>query len=90
MTFLTWLGLMLTPLVPCIAQTQEPDGDDTVDYFERKIRPILVAHCYECHSQDTEASGELLVDSRQGLLRGGVSGPAVVPGNPRRSLLLAA
>lgn len=58
-------------------------------FFEQKIRPILVTHCYECHSSSTEASGDLLLDSRTGLLQGGASGAAVVPKNPQRSLLLA-
>ena len=59
--------------------------------FEAKIRPVLVKHCYECHAADSKKlSGGLLVDSRQGLLKGGDSGPAVVPGDSKKSLLISA
>ncbi|MFO0820145.1 MAG: PSD1 and planctomycete cytochrome C domain-containing protein [Pirellulales bacterium] len=59
--------------------------------FEKRIRPALVQHCYECHSQEKgEPKGGLLVDSRAGLLEGGESGAAIVPGNPEDSLLLEA
>ena len=62
-----------------------------LDFFESKIRPVLVQHCHKCHAADSEKlRGGLLVDSRQGLLKGGESGPAVVPGDPNESLLIAA
>jgi hypothetical protein len=64
------------------------------DYFEAKIRPMLVTHCYECHSAEAagkkKLKGNLLLDSREGCLNGGDSGPAVVPGKPEESLLLSA
>jgi hypothetical protein len=63
-------------------------------FFESKIRPVLVQHCYECHSADAEKAkklrGGLLLDTRDGLRRGGSSGPALVPGNARQSLLIQA
>jgi len=53
-----------------------------LEFFESKIRPVLVKSCYECHAAySKKISGGLLVDSRQGLLEGGESGPAVVPGD---------
>jgi Protein of unknown function (DUF1549)/Planctomycete cytochrome C len=65
-----------------------------IDFFEKKIRPILKERCYKCHSQEAQKAGklkaELFLDSRAGLLKGGVSGPTVVPGKPRESLLLKA
>ncbi len=62
-----------------------------LDFFEKKIRPILVQHCYECHSGDPAgAQGGLLVDSRNALIRGGDSGAAVVPGGVEQSLLVLA
>src|SRR4051812_32379504 len=64
------------------------DDEARVDYFEKKVRPILVQHCYGCHSADTNSKGGLRVDDRKGLLVGGDSGPAVVPGKPKESLLL--
>ncbi|MCA9064617.1 MAG: PSD1 domain-containing protein [Planctomycetaceae bacterium] len=60
-----------------------------LDFFEKKIRPVLIQHCYECHSADSKnLKGSLLVDSRKGLLDGGDSGTALVPGKPGESLLL--
>lgn len=60
-------------------------------FFEAKIRPVLVKHCHECHSKAAgKSKGGLLVDSRDGLRDGGESGPAVVPGDPDKSLLLRA
>ena len=62
-----------------------------IEFFEKKIRPILVERCYDCHSAKAQkAKAGLLVDSREGLLRGGDSGPALVPGKPEESLLLKA
>ena len=58
------------------------------ELFEKKIRPALIRYCYECHAADSsDIGGELLLDSPMALLRGGETGPAVVPGKPRDSLL---
>jgi hypothetical protein len=69
-------------------------ADKGIEFFERKIRPVLVEHCYSCHSSQAAAKktlkGELLLDTRQGTRKGGDSGPAVVPGKPADSLLIAA
>jgi Protein of unknown function (DUF1549)/Protein of unknown function (DUF1553)/Planctomycete cytochrome C len=62
-----------------------------VEFFESKIRPVLVQHCYKCHSADQkEPKGGLLLDSREGLAKGGESGAVIVPGEPKESLLLQA
>src|SRR6185295_3564704 len=62
------------------------------DFFEKKIRPVLVDHCYKCHSATSEKlKGELLLDTKEGTLKGGESGkPAIVPGDAERSLLIEA
>ena len=61
------------------------------DFFEQKIRPVLVENCYKCHSVESgKSKGGLLLDSRQASLRGGDTGAAVVPGEPSASLLLTA
>ncbi len=63
----------------------------SVEFFEAKIRPVLVKQCYSCHSAESkELRGGLYVDSRDGLRKGGDSGAAVVPGDGKKSLLLAA
>jgi hypothetical protein len=65
-----------------------------LQFFESKIRPVLVEHCYRCHGADALAKGQLKgglrVDNREGLLRGGDSGPAIVPGKPADSPILEA
>ena len=68
------------------------DGRATqVDFFETTIRPVLVEHCYECHSAEAgEAKGGLRLDSKQGWLVGGDSGPAIIPGKPDESHVLLA
>jgi hypothetical protein len=67
---------------------------ERVRFFETKIRPVLVERCEGCHSGEAEGKGKLkaglYLDSRKGLLEGGDSGPAVVPGKPSESLLLKA
>ena len=69
-------------------------ADKGIEFFERQIRPVLVEHCYSCHSSQAAAKktlkGGLLLDTRQGTRQGGDSGPAVVPGKPADSLLIAA
>ncbi|MBI3417511.1 MAG: PSD1 domain-containing protein [Verrucomicrobia bacterium] len=65
---------------------------DEFDFFERKIRPVLIERCYKCHSAESEKlKGGLLLDSRAGILKGGESGqPAIVPGQAERSRLIEA
>src|SRR5579872_168010 len=61
------------------------------EYFEKKIRPILVKHCYECHSGDVKkAKGSFVLDTRDGLRKGGQTGPVIAPGNPDDSLFIEA
>ncbi len=67
-----------------------PADDSTGDvFFESKIRPLLLSRCIECHG-DTDPDGELSLTSREGLLKGGTLGPALVPGKPKESLVISA
>ena len=75
---------------PAFAQDDAAQSATAVEYFEKEVRPILVQHCYNCHSADTKPAGGLRVDDRNGLLVGGGRGPAVVPGDPDASLLVQA
>jgi cytochrome c553 len=70
------------------AQTAEHDPEADVQFFEKKIRPLLADRCYQCHSADTKAAGGLRVDDRNGLLTGGDAGPAIIAGQPEQSLIL--
>src|SRR5260370_600859 len=68
----------------------EPPGEQG-EFCEKKIRPVLVEQCYKCHSgKSDKVRGGLVLDTRDGLLKGGESGPAVVPGKPDDSLLFKA
>ena len=72
------LGAAL-PASPAVAQSPE-------EFFETRVRPVLAENCYSCHGRLVR--GELRMDSREALLEGGVSGPAIVPGDPDASLLI--
>ncbi len=61
---------------------------DPLELFEKRIRPLLAQECYACHSEAGKRKGGLLLDTRDGLRKGGRSGPAIVPGDPSTGLLL--
>jgi hypothetical protein len=85
------LSFTVIVLIAACAVASEPADPEGIALFESKIRPILVQHCYGCHSSESkEIKGGLLVDSRKGLLAGGESGPAIVPGRPDEGWLLDA
>jgi regulator of replication initiation timing len=68
-----------------------PISEEDLAFFEKRIRPLLVDKCYECHSAESkEVQGELLVDSRATLRRGGTQGAGVVPGDLDHSLIIEA
>ena len=72
------------------ALDEAPTGEQ-LDFFEKRIRPVLAEKCYKCHGQEAEKiKGGLTLDTREGIRRGGDNGPAVVPGNAKESLLLEA
>ena len=65
--------------------------EEDLAFFEKRIRPVLADSCYECHSAEAKiVKGGLLLDTREGIRKGGDSGPAVVPGSVKESLLLDA
>ena len=78
----TWLGLSLT--AAALAADLKPAD---VEFFESKIRPVLVAECYECHDAKKQ-KGDLRLDYRDGLLKGGEEGPSIIPGDAKKSILL--
>jgi hypothetical protein len=73
------------------AEEQPAPTQEQLTFFETKVRPVLVTHCYECHAADSKiVQGGLRLDSRAGLLHGGDTGPALVPGKADESLLIKA
>ncbi|HND52486.1 MAG TPA: PSD1 and planctomycete cytochrome C domain-containing protein [Pirellulaceae bacterium] len=64
---------------------------EDIEFFEKRVRPVLAARCYECHGANAEKRrGGLRLDSRQAVLKGGDTGPAAVPGDLEKSLLVEA
>ncbi len=81
-------GLSLLILLGMAAQGIA--DDEGITFFEKKIRPVLVEQCYRCHSAEKRQRGGLEVDTREALLKGGESGPAIVPHKLDKSLLIQA
>ncbi|PAW89389.1 MAG: hypothetical protein B9S33_03135 [Pedosphaera sp. Tous-C6FEB] len=80
-----------TPAAPAAATATATLTAQQSAFFEGKIRPLLAAHCLKCHSAaEGKTKGGLALDSRDGTLKGGDSGPALIPGNPDKSLLIRA
>jgi len=82
------LAALLTWPVLALGADASPEQ---LEFFEKKIRPVLVRECYECHAAGSkQVKGGLLLDTRDAMMRGGDSGPAIVPGNAKESTLIAA
>lgn len=94
MTIQNWLMTVSTALFLCLAgeatadeKTPEPTPEG-IKFFESKIRPVLIDQCFRCHSAEGQGlRGGLSLDSREAMLIGGESGPAVVPGDLEQSIL---
>ena len=78
-----WAVAAVLACLPVLAQ-----GGEAAEFFEMKIRPLLADHCFACHT--SARLGGLEMTSRDALLRGGNSGPAIDPAKPASSLLLQA
>jgi hypothetical protein len=82
--------LALVLALPALG-AESMSASDGLGFFENKIRPVLVERCYKCHSATSEKlKGGLHLDSRDAMLQGGDTRPAIVPGDPERSLLIEA
>jgi len=73
-------------LTSAVALGLQAQTIDQAEFFEKRIRPLLAKNCFSCHTQTT--LGGLRLDSRDHMLKGGNSGPAIIPGNPNQSLLV--
>src|SRR4051812_6309335 len=88
------LALVLSGVVIGLATgrgraTDQVSVAEQVRFFETNVRPVLAERCYQCHGP-TKQKADLRLDRREGILKGGESGPAVVPGHPEKSLLIRA
>ena len=79
------MGMSVGGLAPFLHAQQDPSG---IEFFEKKIRPMLAENCYACHSSKTLATANLLLDTKAGVLKGGSRGTAVIPGSPDESLIV--
>ena len=88
---MAFVAAALCPLAMA-AEPLPPLAPEHTAFVESQIRPVLAEHCYGCHSAQAQEKGKLkaglFVDSRQGLMSGGETGPALMPGKPLESLLL--
>ncbi|HUE73915.1 MAG TPA: c-type cytochrome domain-containing protein, partial [Pirellulaceae bacterium] len=80
--------ILATTLGAVCALAADPTPEQ-IEFFEKKVRPVLAASCLDCHGEDAQES-ELRLDSLAALVEGGTRGPAIVPGNPTESLLIRA
>jgi uncharacterized protein DUF1553/uncharacterized protein DUF1549/cytochrome c len=85
-----WLCFGWFFLVASFVQAADPTAEQ-IEFFEKRIRPLLAEKCYSCHSAKSPmAMGGLRLDTAEGVLKGGDSGPAIAPGAPDKSLLIKA
>src|SRR4051794_37747304 len=88
------VALATALIAPALARADDAATSKAqqLEFFESKIRPVLVDKCYSCHSETSKKlKGDLKVDTAAGLLRGGESGaPSVVPGDLEKSKLIEA
>ena len=86
-----WNGVVVTLGLASCAFGAERPSPEKLEFFEKHVRPVLVEHCYSCHSAESkQIKAGLRVDHRQGLLVGGDSGESLVPGDADASLLIEA
>lgn len=86
----TPLALLFLVGLPVGATVQAASQAEGVEFFEKRVRPVLVEKCYECHSEGKKTKGGLAVDTREALLRGGDNGPSLVAGDPDKSRFIEA
>src|SRR5215212_7615739 len=87
MSFKFPTGIFIATLLMLAASSR---ADDPLAFFESKIRPLLVDHCYKCHSDGQKIKGDLRLDTKELSLKGGKTRAAIVPGHPEKSLLIEA
>jgi hypothetical protein len=88
---LTLRLLALAAVAGTLAHAADNPSAADMEFFETRVRPVLAKNCYGCHSSEIKSPmGGLFLDSRNGVVTGGKSGPAIVPGDPNASLLIRA
>ena len=86
--WLVTLAILALPLVP-VGAADKALTPQQVEFFEKRVRPLLISRCFQCHSGKSKVlKGGLRLDSHQAVIKGGDTGTAVVPGEPDKSLLV--
>lgn len=83
-------GLMVAGIPAFVRAAEGLPASGEVEFFEKKVRPVLVARCYKCHSAEGKVKGQLRLDTRAGWMKGGETGPAFIAGDPDHSLAIQA
>ena len=87
-TLFSSIAIPIFVLATYPAQAAPADDASTPEFFETHVRPVLASSCYGCHTNSP--MGNLRVDNAESLTKGGSRGPAIVPGDPDKSVLLQA
>ena len=88
---LTLLVCTLSATSPFFGSGQDAIDPDALHFFETEVRPLLIEHCHECHSAESEkVKGGLRLDTREAWMKGGDFGTVIEPGRPDRSPLIEA
>ncbi|MCP3691303.1 MAG: hypothetical protein GY917_03830, partial [Planctomycetaceae bacterium] len=82
-------AVLLVTCLACALDVPNASAQSETDFFETKIRPLLVTHCLKCHGPEKQES-DLRLDAPRHWTKGGLGGPAIIPGKPQSSLLLRA
>src|SRR5262245_50964079 len=91
MPAMRWIGFPILVALSFGPIQAAEDDKEGIELFEKKIRPVLVERCHECHSAKAKKiEGNLRLDSRDAARKGGDQGPAIIPGDPDKSLLIQA
>ncbi|TLD70944.1 DUF1553 domain-containing protein [Phragmitibacter flavus] len=84
------IRFLLSLVLALFASNLAASAPDPTEFFEKKVRPILIERCFECHSNTAKIKGGLALDSKHDWTTGGDTGPAIIPGQPEESLLIQA
>ena len=87
-SFAIGIGVLLCSQT-AVRAAEGPVQTKAAEFFEKSVRPLLAENCFNCHNEQKQKGG-LRLDSRQAMVNGGDTGPAIVPGHPEQSLLLKA
>ncbi|HBE69498.1 MAG TPA: hypothetical protein DDW52_15240, partial [Planctomycetaceae bacterium] len=90
-TFVVFVALLCCTQFSSAGVPRDTSAAEKLEFFETRIRPLLVQHCYECHSAESDSlKASLRVDHRDGLISGGDNGPAIAPGDAGASIFMEA